>query len=314
MSHPSMTGFGAAQADCAAGRLVLEIRSVNSRFFEFNARMPDELRWAEPMCRDVIQSRIMRGKVDLRLSLSRTEASLSKTQIHPAGLASALRLAHAIRQDHPEITPFSVNDLIKLPGVTVESQLTEDEWSQLVNQAVAQAMDRVEHSRAQEGQRLTDAIDERLTQLQSLASQVAPLVPQAVAAQQAKLAEKLREAITSIGSSTSSQGAESLTAAQLATLDERIRQEAAAFGLRVDVAEELDRLAAHIAAARKAISQPASRARRESLGKRIDFLAQEMHREANTLGSKSASAELSRMSIDMKLLIEQIREQAQNLE
>lgn len=324
MSHPSMTGFGTSQADCAAGKVVLEIRSVNSRFFELNFRMPDEMRWVEPMFRESIQTRVLRGKVDLRLSLSRTEASLSKTQINPAGLASALRLAHEIRLDHPEIAPFSVNDLIKLPGVTMESQLSEDEWSALLMQTLGRALDQLEQSRVAEGARLTAVIEERLTQLKALADRTRPLVPAAVELQRTKLAEKLREAIASAASgsatpatsaaSTAASGPEAFSTAQAAALDERIRQEAAAFGLRVDIAEELDRLAAHIDAANKAIAKRADRAKRESLGKRLDFLAQELNREANTMGSKAASAELSNISIEMKLLIEQIREQAQNLE
>lgn len=304
-AHSSMTGFGSAQSDSPAGRISIDIKSVNSRFFEFAARMPDEFRWAESLLRETLQSCLSRGKVELRLSLTRTEDSLSKTQIDPAGLASALRLSHAIRENHPEIAPFTVNDLLKLPGVTTESHLTQDQWATLIRNVLNQAIAQFIASRRAEGGRLIDAITERLNALEKLATKAALLVPDAVTAQQTKLTERLRDAL----SATTDQ------AAQLAALDERIRQEMAVFSLRIDIAEELDRLATHIAAARTAINAIQGKSGRiDGIGKRLDFLAQEMNREANTTGSKSASAELSGLAIEMKLQIEQIREQAQNLE
>jgi uncharacterized protein (TIGR00255 family) len=317
MAHPSMTGFGSAQTDCPAGRLSLEIKSVNSRFFEFFPRMPDDFRWAESLCREKIQSTVSRGKVELRLGLSRTEASLAKTQINAAGLASALRLAHEIRHNHPEIAPFSVNDLLKLPGVTIESALSQDEWQQLIQQLLDQALEQFSLSRLAEGTRLIDTILDRLRQIETLCAAAAEHVPQAIALQQQKLADRLRDALqlTQL----------KLTNEHAAQLEDRIRQETAVFGLRIDVAEELDRLQAHLASARQILGPSSSGAQGASgktkshdtkagIGKRLDFLTQEMNREANTLGSKAASSELSTVSIEMKLLIEQIREQVQNLE
>jgi uncharacterized protein (TIGR00255 family) len=299
MQHCSMTGFGSASADCAVGRLCVEIKSVNSRFFEFNPRLPDDFRWAESLCREKIQAHVQRGKVDFRLSLTRNDQSLSQTKINPAGLASALRLAHEIRTDHPEIAQFSVSDLLRLPGVTQESQLSQEEWTLQIRALLDQALVQFSESRAAEGQRLVATIAVKLGEISALADKAQRFLPVAIEAQQAKLAERLKEALSAaIGS-----GAPALSAEQLAALDDRVRQEAAVFGLRIDIAEELDRLRSHIEAARKTGS-----------GKRLDFLAQEMNREANTLGSKAASSELSTLSIEMKLLIEQIREQAQNLE
>lgn len=304
-AHSSMTGFGGAHSDSPAGRVSIDIKSVNSRFFEFAARMPDEFRWTESLLRETLQSCLSRGKVEVRLSLTRTEDSLSKTQIDPAGLAAALRLSHAIRENHPEIAPFSVNDLLKLPGVTTESHLTQEEWTALIRNVLNEAIAQFIVSRRAEGNRLIDAISERLNNLEKLTTKAATLVPDAVAAQQTKLTERLRDAL----SATTDQ------ATQLAVLEERIRQEMAVFSLRIDIAEELDRLATHIAAARTAINGPWNQSGRiGGIGKRLDFLAQEMNREANTTGSKSACAELSALAIEMKLQIEQIREQAQNLE
>lgn len=305
MAHPSMTGFGSAQTDCPSGRLSLEIRSVNSRFFELHPRLPDEFRWAESHLREQLQSRITRGKVELRLGISRTEASLSQTQINPAGLASALRLAHQIRSEHEEITPFSVNDLLKLPGVLIEPQLTQEAWLGLINRLMQQALEQFTANRNAEGARLAQVIEGRLDQLEQLCGQAQACVPQAIAAQQQRLTEKLREAI---GTATD---AATLSTEQTAALEERIRQETAVYGLRIDIAEEIDRLRSHLLAARQTLSASANKS---GVGKRLDFLTQEMNREANTLGSKSASVDLSKISIEMKLLIEQIREQVQNLE
>lgn len=299
MQDCSMTGFGSASADCAIGRLSLEIKSVNSRFFEFNPRLPDDFRWAESLCREKIQAQVQRGKVDFRLSIARNDQSLSQTRINPAGLASALRLAHEIRTDHPEIAPFSVSDLLRLPGVTQESQLSQEEWTSQISLLLDQALKQFLDSRKTEGQRLLSTITAKLGEIAALADQAQRLLPAAIEAQQAKLTERLKESLSAVLNA----GAQTLSTEQITTIEDRVRQEAAVFGLRIDIAEEVDRLRSHIEAARKTGS-----------GKRLDFLAQEMNREANTLGSKAASTELSNISIEMKLLIEQIREQAQNLE
>lgn len=314
MTHPSMTGFGTSFLDCPMGRLSLEIKSVNSRYFEFNPRLADEFRWAETMIREKIQQRISRGKVECRLGLSRTEASLSALKIHAPGLSSALRLAHEIRRDHPEITMLSVAEILKLPGVTQEHQLSQDELGALMDTLLTQALDQFSQSRQAEGARLTETILDRAHKLRRLADQAQSLLPQAVDAQRKRLSEKLREAITGALSSTDDAKAPvtGVTAAQQEALEERIRIETAAFGLRVDIAEEIDRLNSHLSAAEKMMTASATSG--TSAGKRLDFLTQEMNREANTLGSKAASVELSNIAIDMKLLIEQIREQAQNLE
>jgi uncharacterized protein (TIGR00255 family) len=305
MAHPSMTGFGSAQMDCPSGRLGLEIRSVNSRFFELHPRLPDEFRWAESFLRDRVSSQIVRGKVELRLSLSRTESTLSMTQISPSGLQSALRLAHEIRQEHPDIASFSVHELLKLPGVVVEPQLSQQEWAALLDGLATGALEQFSKNRVAEGEKLRLVINDRLQQIQSLCSSAKAQIPQAIIAQQNRLSEKFREALASAAR-------DAADSVKLAALEERIRQEAAVYGLRIDIAEELDRLSAHLTAAHTALQSPSKPG--TGIGKRLDFLTQEMNREANTLGSKAASIELSNISIEMKLLIEQIREQVQNLE
>jgi uncharacterized protein (TIGR00255 family) len=306
MAHPSMTGFGSAQIDCPSGRLGLEIRSVNSRFFELHPRLPDEFRWAESLLRERISSRIARGKIELRLSLSRTESTLSMTRISQPGLQSALRLAHEIRQEHPDITSFSVHELLKLPGVLVEPQLSQQEWAALLDGLATSALEQFSRNRIAEGDKLGLVIGDRLQQIQKLCSNAKEQIPQAIAAQENRLSEKFREALAG----TAQDAADAI---KLAVLEERIRQEVAVYGLRIDIAEELDRLSAHLTAATTVLQSP-PKSGTGGIGKRLDFLTQEMNREANTLGSKAASIELSKISIEMKLLIEQIREQVQNLE
>lgn len=332
MTLSSMTGYGSAQADCPAGRLTLELKSVNSRFFEFQTRMPEELRWAENTLRESVQKSISRGKVELRLQVTRLTSGLSATQINAASLSAALRLSHQIRLDHPEIAPFSVAELLKLPGVIEESEMAPDEWSKLLNTLLVSALNSFKESREKEGQRLAQLIGDRLDAIAELASQAQVLVPQAVAAQQQRLTDRLTEAIgaATAGGATRSGTANTadtpldtasagpLTAQRLSdeqhqALADRIRQEVAVFGLRIDVAEEIDRLRSHLQAARQTLNQN-NQKQANGVGKRLDFLSQEMNREANTLGSKSPTAALSAASIEIKLLIEQIREQAQNLE
>jgi uncharacterized protein (TIGR00255 family) len=296
MNLTSMTGFGSAQANFSLGRLQIDIKSVNSRFFEMHPRLPDELRWAENLVRDTVQRAVQRGKIELRISIAQSESSLVSSQINTAGLASALRLSHQIRQNHPEIAPFTVADLLRLPGVVQESSLSQEDWVELLTRVLNQALAEFSQSRQTEGARLGQVITDRLAQIHGLAEKAKSLVPQAVAAQKQRLTERLIESIQGLAAPEQQQA-----------LEDRIRQEAAVFGLRIDVAEEIDRLHSHLQAAQQALTHAAA-------GKRLDFLAQEMNREANTLGSKSPSADLSNVSIEMKLLIEQIREQAQNLE
>lgn len=317
----SMTGYGGAQSDCAAGRLSLEIKSVNSRFFEFTARMPDEFRWLESVMREAIQKSVRRGKVELRVNLTRSEASLAATQVSESGLSSALRLSHQIRTDHPEIAPFTVADLLKIPGVIREPELSNKDWQKLFMDLLGQAINQFSESRRAEGTKLCELIEMRLKRIEEHAQSARAIMPQAILNQQQKLTDRLLESVNTAASTMSTAAAASSEA--MLSLSERIRQEVALFGLRVDVAEEIDRLQSHIDAARQALGvKEASKSKgalhasasESGIGKRLDFLAQEMNREANTLGSKSPSPDLSALAIEIKLLIEQIREQVQNLE
>lgn len=298
----SMTGYASAQhtpggnAEIAtpAACLALELRSVNSRFLDVVLRLPDELRPQEPALRELIAKRLKRGKVELRVSVEAAAGgALSDVPVR-----TLQRLAAAQQQVRvwlPEAAPLSVADALRLAaGDSAASPALGEALLPLARQA----LDELVAARQREGARLLALLQERITALRALAAQAAPLVPQLVQAQRQRFLERWQEAL----------GAAPASEAVTQAAQERALAEATAFAIRIDVAEELGRLAAHLDEIEAVLQKGGE------TGKRLDFLIQELHREANTLGSKSATLELTRISVDMKVLIEQMREQVQNLE
>lgn len=298
----SMTGYASAQhtpggnAEIAtpAACLALELRSVNSRFLDVVLRLPDELRPHEPVLRELIAKRLKRGKVELRVSV---EAAAGGA-LPDVPVRTLQRLAAAQQQVRvwlPEAAPLSVADALRLAaGDSAASPALGEALLPLARQA----LDELVAARQREGARLLALLQERITALRALAAQAAPLVPQLVQAQRQRFLERWQEAL----------GAAPASEAVTQAAQERALAEATAFAIRIDVAEELGRLAAHLDEIEAVLQKGGE------TGKRLDFLIQELHREANTLGSKSATLELTRISVDMKVLIEQMREQVQNLE
>lgn len=298
----SMTGYASAQhtpggnAEIAtpAACLALELRSVNSRFLDVVLRLPDELRPHEPALRELIAKRLKRGKVELRVSV---EAAAGGA-LPDVPVRTLQRLAAAQQQVRvwlPEAAPLSVADALRLAaGDSAASPALGEALLPLARQA----LDELVAARQREGARLLALLQERITALRALAAQAAPLVPQLVQAQRQRFLERWQEAL----------GAPPASEAVTQAAQERALAEATAFAIRIDVAEELGRLAAHLDEIEAVLQKGGE------TGKRLDFLIQELHREANTLGSKSATLELTRISVDMKVLIEQMREQVQNLE
>ncbi|MGP1426197.1 YicC/YloC family endoribonuclease [Ottowia massiliensis] len=298
----SMTGYASAQhtpggnAEIAtpAACLALELRSVNSRFLDVVLRLPDELRPQEPALRELIAKRLKRGKVELRVSV---EAAAGGA-LPDVPVRTLQRLAAAQQQVRvwlPEAAPLSVADALRLAaGDSAASPALGEALLPLARQA----LDELVAARQREGARLLALLQERITALRALAAQAAPLVPQLVQAQRQRFLERWQEAL----------GAAPASEAVTQAAQERALAEATAFAIRIDVAEELGRLAAHLDEIEAVLQKGGE------TGKRLDFLIQELHREANTLGSKSATLELTRISVDMKVLIEQMREQVQNLE
>jgi len=286
-----MTGFAAASADTPRGRLAVEVRSVNARFLDLQFRIADELRAVEPLLRELMQARLARGKVDCRVFLA-DDATGSGARLSAEAIAQLRELSAQVLKEMPQATPLRIADVLRWPGVIVESPLDEGETRRLAAEVCARALDELVASRSREGAKLAAAIAERVASMRRRLEQVAPLVPQSLAAYQARLAERLKEAIGSA----------------LGTFDDRVRAELALFAAKADVDEELTRLQAHLGEVDRTLS------RGGMVGKRLDFLAQELNREANTLASKAASQEISDCALELKLLVEQMREQVQNIE
>ena len=296
-----MTGYAVSSRESEAGTLTLELRSVNSRFLDLQFRINDDLRSLEPMLREAIMARVSRGKVECRLSFGRKEKSSSSLGLDGT-LLSALHIAQQeVASRFPEARPMSVNELLRWPGVLAESELSQDSLQADVQSTLSTTLDGFLESRQREGAALETMLLSRITDIEAIVEQITPLVPKAVEQFRQKAIERLQEALgLALGESSSS--------ANLEDMQDRIRQEVTLYGIRVDVAEELTRLSGHLTETRAILKKGGQ------VGKRLDFMMQELNREANTLGSKAAVKELSDASMQMKLLIEQMREQVQNLE
>ncbi len=300
-----MTGYASVQHrgtnDAADGepkpdantRLGLEIRSVNSRFLDLSFRLPDELRACEPALRERLTARLKRGKIEVRAALENNNAG---------GLAvPSVRLLQGLNsiQDNvkawlPSATALSVADVIRLSSSDAPS--TRD-WQADLMKLADIALQALMGAREREGARLAVTLQDRITQLRALAALAQPLIPKLVAQQRQRFMDRWQEAMGLTDGSHVPEAAQ-----------DRALTEATAFAIRIDVAEELTRLDSHLDELQRLISKGGE------IGKRLDFLIQELHREANTLGSKSAALELTHISVDMKVLIEQMREQVQNIE
>jgi len=298
----SMTGYASAQteltsdtANSPALRLGLEIRSVNSRFLDLTFKMPEELRQHEAAMRELVSKHLKRGKVEVRANIEST-ADTSFAEPTPALLQRLLGLQELVHAQLPKANGLSVADVLRL--ATAQSAAPADIGPAVLKLAQT-TLTQLSDAREREGARLAQTLLERVGQLRALADQAAPLVPQLVEQQRLRFLERWRDAMAL------AEGATLPEAAQ-----DRALTEATAFAIRIDVAEELTRLASHLDEIANLLNNPKA----EGVGKRLDFLIQELHREANTLGSKSATMEMTRISVDMKVLIEQLREQVQNIE
>lgn len=295
----SMTGFGTVTQDHALGRLTLELRSVNARFLDLAFRLPDELRTLEPLLREAIAPRVSRGKVDVRASVQHRATQQPEVVLRAGALDALAAAQDAVLRRLPGASPMSVADCLRFPGVVDDPQPDPALWVGAFRPLVTRAIDELLASRVREGARLAEVIRERARAMAAIVATLKPRAPEFVAEFSKKLTERLREAAT---------GA---TAGTVVPLDEalaRIRQEVSVYGMRTDVAEELARLEIHVAELFRIIDGGGQ------IGKRLDFLMQELNREANTLGSKGAGLEVTQAAVELKLLIEQVREQVQNLE
>ncbi len=285
----SMTGYAVQMRDIGRGILHLELRTVNSRYLDMNFRIAEEVRIVEPGLREMISGRLNRGKVDCRLNLLPSTTAPREASLNRALLQQLVTLQLGVRDQLPEAAPLSVVEVLRWPGMLGDDQLGADTLQAECAALAKSALDELIATRAREGEKLGAMIIERVERMRALVAAAAPKLPQALADYQERMATRLREAAASLD-------------------EERIRQEMGLFATRVDVAEELNRLVAHLDEVARVVGKGGA------IGKRLDFLMQELNREANTLASKSVSTEITAIAVDMKLLIEQMREQVQNIE
>lgn len=284
-----MTGFATAAVSVGAATLNLELRTVNSRFLDLHFRLPDELRVIEPLLREQITGALSRGKVDCRAGLQASGESSRELALNPQLLAQLVALEAGVRAALPQAASLSVAEVLRWPGMLGDDTIPAEALTEAGARAVRQALADLTASRSREGVRLAGMLMERVTRMRELVAQVTPRVPEVVREYQAKLVQKLQEAIGSAD-------------------DERIRTEVGLFAVRIDVAEELNRLTAHLDEVERILAKGGN------AGKRLDFLMQELNREANTLASKSVAQDVGSVAMELKLLIEQMREQVQNIE
>jgi len=284
-----MTGYAALSSEIGQAMLAVELKSVNSRFLDLQFRLPEELRSAEPALRELLTAGVSRGKVECRMAIQPATGTALQLAINEALLAALAQAERKVLDALPQAQPLRVGEVLHWPGMLANEEAGADALREAGVALVKAALTEFSATRAREGDKLKDMILERIDRMQARLALIQSHVPEAIAAYQEKLAARLREA--------------------LATSDEeRIRHEIALFGVKIDIAEELNRLGAHLDEVRRVLAAGGA------VGKRLDFLMQELNREANTLGSKSVSKELSDTSLEFKLLIEQMREQIQNIE
>lgn len=304
-----MTGYGSASRQIQLGSggyadLQVEIRAVNSRFLDLGFRMPDECRSAEAGLRELLNQHLKRGKVEFRAAwrLAHTESAAIKTSIslHQAKIDALKEVQAGIQKQFPNAGELQIADILRWPGVIKESDTEEEKWQAASLEAGQEALKQLLAARQAEGKALGAVLSTILNTMQSIVARIEPRMPEIVSQYQTKLVARLEEAL--------GVHAKQAQIPLNADLMERIRQEVVLYAVRIDVAEELARLKTHLQTAHSALQE------KGPVGKRLDFLIQELNREANTLGSKSVNEEFTNAAMKLKLLIEQMREQVQNLE
>ena len=285
----SMTGYAAVTRDLPVGSLTLELRSVNHRYLDITFRAAEEFRVFEPAMREMLAAKHSRGKLECRISLNRGTAAPSLLEINVPLLDKLVELNAQVQSKLPQASTLSVSDILRWPGMFGAETLPMEELRETTLGLLSEALAEFTASRGREGEKLKQLLIERADRMDQLAKDVAPKIPQLVAAQQERFAQRMREAGVTMD-------------------EERIRQEVVMYASRIDVDEELSRLHTHLGELRRILGKGGA------VGKRLDFLMQELNREANTLGSKSVDVDVSQTSMELKVLIEQMREQVQNIE
>ena len=285
----SMTGFAALEQATENATLILELRAVNSRYLDLHFKLDEPIRGMELNIRELITGLLSRGKIECKINFIERSQTAKVAELDEKLMQQLLDLQHKAQAFFPQSRALSVADILRWPGVVLNNPLNHEALLEQVKSLVQHGLLALNESRLREGEKLKVLVLDRLSQIEVLVAKVKPLLPALTKEYQLKLEHKLQENLKSID-------------------HERVAQELVLFAQRIDVDEELTRLTAHISEVKRILNSDAP------AGKRLDFLMQELNREANTLGSKSVSVETTQVSMELKVLIEQMREQIQNIE
>ena len=298
-SVASMTGYAALDGKTLAGTVTAECRSVNSRFLDLTLRLDDALRFTEPAVRERLQKRLTRGKVELRLNLT-ADATALPASVTEEALRRVLALQETILKLDPQAQELSVAEILDLPGIAAAETPDRDKLLQEVLAIVDRTLDEFIAAREREGAALVQVLTGYCDKMSAVVKDVRDAMPQIISQLEGRLTERLTDALADALKEKSTLTKEEVT--------DRIRQEVTMYAIKMDVDEEMNRLDTHLAEVKRLLAQGGA------VGRKLDFMAQEMNREANTLGSKAAAIEMTQASLALKITIDQMREQIQNLE
>jgi uncharacterized protein (TIGR00255 family) len=284
-----MTGYAGAEAEIDACQLAWELRSVNHRYLDVSFRLPEELRSLEPRCKDLISTVVRRGKVDATLKLARTANAAPPSGLDESALTALLELQSRVMARCPDARPLSASDIMRWPGVLVDVTRLPDGIEAAALECLDAALRSLKAARDREGARLADVLGQRCAGIRQIVAEIRPRL--------ADIGQRYRDKLM-----------ERLERFDLELEPERLEQEVALMAQRLDVAEELDRLDSHVLEVETTLQKD------EAIGRRLDFIIQELNREANTFASKIQDEALGKLGVELKVLIEQMREQVQNLE
>ncbi|MRN38782.1 YicC family protein [Neisseria sp. N95_16] len=285
-----MTGFANAAGECGSKRINLEIRAVNHRYLDVQFRMPDDLRHLEGALREQIAAEAVRGKLECRIQIQDIAQGAQGLEVNQDLVAQLAGLNEKWRDEFDGLGKLTVADILKFPGVLASQSEDPEAFAQAVQDLLKQALKDFGAARKREGKKLADHLLDRLEKMEGIVDALSELFPSLLEAHMEKVRTRLAEAVANID-------------------NDRLQQEFALFIQKSDVDEEFSRLRTHIGEVRRIVTES-----KGSVGKRLDFLMQELNREANTLGSKAIAAESTQASVELKVLIEQMREQVQNIE
>lgn len=284
----SMTAFARQQVEMPWGACTWEIRSVNHRYLETHFKLPDSLKALEPQLREAVRNALARGKVDIHLNFKQSQTEQSVT-INAEKLKELLAIARQVQRIADTQSELSMQQMLSWQGVIEQAEVDVEDLAPDLIASFSQALNQLIEAREREGERLAQLIEERLAQITGLVAQAKTRIPEILQEHRQRIEARVAELSIEVDA-------------------DRLTQEIALLAQKVDVAEELDRLLAHVAEVRSTLQKA------EPCGRRLDFLMQELNREANTLGSKSIAIDTSNNAVDLKVLIEQMREQVQNIE